>query len=67
MKTIENLRYANGLLSWNNIHPEKKPAMVGLIRRGLAIRRKADEAFFLTEKGQNHLFQFQIKNAEHNT
>lgn len=49
------LVYASHLSSWRNIHPEMKPAVTGLLRRGFMERRKKDEALTLTSKGTEFL------------
>ena len=52
---IARLEYASHLCSWNNIHPEMKPAIAGLVRRGLAERRLRDSALILTDEGEDLL------------
>lgn len=69
-RTVASLEYAAGCYAWGNVHSVMKPAMTSLIRRGLAIRRKSDEAFELTEAGQelhaankHHIEQLAVKAA----
>lgn len=52
---IARLEYVSHLASWLHTHAEMKPALVGLMKRGLVYRDKSDEAIGLTEKGQKML------------
>lgn len=52
---VARLEYASVLCSWLNVHALMKPAMAGLMKRGLASRRQSDEAFTLTEEGEDML------------
>ena len=52
---VARLEYASTLCSWLNVHDKMKPAMVGLIRRGLAVRRSSDEALMFTDEGHELL------------
>jgi hypothetical protein len=60
MKNNENqllarLVWASNLCSWLNVHAEMKPAVAGLVRRGLMERRDSDNALLLTEAGAEYL------------
>jgi hypothetical protein len=52
---VARLYYAANVCAWGNVHPEMKPAMRGLIKRGLAERWGEANAFGLTEQGEEIL------------
>jgi hypothetical protein len=52
---LARLIWASHLGSWTNIHPQMRPAVVGLVRRGLMERRESDNALRLTDAGAAYL------------
>lgn len=52
IQVVARLLYADSLCSWLNVHDEMKPAMSGLVRMGLAVRRFRDETFKVTDAGK---------------
>lgn len=52
---IARLVWASHLCSWANVRAEMKPAVAGLVRRGLMERREHDNALLLTEAGADYM------------
>jgi hypothetical protein len=66
MKTNETqilarLVWASNLCSWGNVHTEMRPAVAGLIRRGLMERRESDNGLWLTDAGVEYLEAHDIR------
>lgn len=51
-QVVARLEWVSHLASWLNVHDEMKPIVVGLMRRGLVVREKGDNALYLSEKGE---------------
>jgi hypothetical protein len=49
------LEWASTLCSWKNVHDEMKPAVTGLVRRGLLTLRNTDKALTITPAGKEFL------------
>lgn len=51
-QVVARLEWVSHLCSWLNVHDDMKPVVVGLMRRGLVVREKEDNALYLSEAGE---------------